>query len=140
MPMNSLLISLNWTCKFTSAYHCLFPVNRKTCILLLNVGANPVIRDSNRWTTLHHCAAGGCISTAEILLGYHSTPLMEAADQEGNTALHLAAKYGHENVVELILSRGGDITVRNKKRLTCLDVAIECGREKAAEVLIKNDK
>lgn len=65
---------------------------------------------------------------------------MEAADQEGNTALHLAAKYGHENVVELILSRGGDITVRNKKRLTCLDVAIECGREKAAEVLIKNDK
>ena len=65
---------------------------------------------------------------------------MEAADQEGNTALHVAAEYGHENVVELILSRGGDITVRNKKGLTCLDVAIEWGMEKAAEVLIKNDR
>ena len=66
--------------------------------------------------------------------------LMEAADQEGNTALHVAAKYGHKDMVELILSRGGDITVRNEKRLTCLDVAIECGNEKAAEVLIKSDK
>ena len=104
------------------------------------MGANPIIRDSNRWTSLHHCAAGGCISTAEILLVNHSMNLMTAADQEGNTALHVAAKYGHEDIVELILSRGGDITVRNKKRLTCLDVAIECGKEKAAEVLLKNDK
>ena len=66
--------------------------------------------------------------------------LMQAADQEGNTALHVAAKYGREGILELILSRCGDITLRNKKRLTCLDVAIECGKEKAAEVLIKNDK
>ena len=80
------------------------------------------------------------MSTAESLLGNHSTSLIKAADQEGNTALHVAAKYGHEDIVEFILSRGGDITVRNKKRLTCLDVAIECGKEKAAEVLIKNDK
>lgn len=108
--------------------------------MLLNMGANPIIRDSNRWTALHHCAAGGCISTAEILLLNHSMRLMEAADQEGNTALHVAAKYGHEGIVELILSRGGDIKVRNKKRLTCLDVAIECGKEKVAEALIKNDK
>ena len=65
---------------------------------------------------------------------------MDAADQEGNTALHVAAKYGHEGIVELILSRGGDIKVRNKKTLTSLDVAIECGKERAAEVLVKNDK
>ncbi|KAL9979953.1 hypothetical protein ACROYT_G008476 [Oculina patagonica] len=114
--------------------------HRETCTLLLHMGANPIIRDSNRWTALHHCAAGGCVCTTEVLLGHHSTRFMELADQEGNTALHVAAKYGHVRVLELILSRGADITVRNKKKLTCLDVAIECGMEKLAEVLIKNDK
>lgn len=104
------------------------------------MGANPIIRDSNRWTVLHHCAAGGCVRTMEALLGHHSTRFMEAADQEGNTALHVAAKYGHVAVIELILSRGADITVRNMKKLTCLDVAIECGKERVAEALIKNDK
>ena len=104
------------------------------------MGGNPIIRDSNRWTALHHCAAGGCVCTTDVLLGHHLTRLMQAADQEGNTALHVAAKYGHVSVVELILSHGADITVQNNKKLTCLDVAIECGKEKVAEVLIKNDK
>lgn len=104
------------------------------------MGGNPIIRDSNRWTALHHCAAGGCVSTAEVLLGHHLTRLMQAADQKGNTALHVAAQYGHVSVVELIISHGADITVQNEKKLTCLDEAIECGKEKVAEILIKNDK
>lgn len=120
--------------------HFSFQIDRATCTLLLHMGANPIIRDSSRWTALHHCAAGGCVSTTEVLLGHHSTRLMEAADLEGNTALHVAAKYGYVSVIELILSHGADITVRNKKKLTCLDVAIECGKEKVAEVLIKNNK
>ena len=104
------------------------------------MGANPMIRDTNRWTALHHCAAGGCGKTTEALLAYHSSRSIEAADQDGNTALHVAAKHGHVSVIELILLRGADITVRNKQRLTCLDVAVECRKEKVAEVLIEDDR
>ena len=104
------------------------------------MGANPSIRDSKRWTALHHCAAGGCARSTEALLVYYSALSIEAADQEGNTALHVAAKHGHIKVLELILSRGADITVRNKQMFTCLDVAIEYGKENVAEVIIESDK
>ena len=104
------------------------------------MGAHTMIRDSNRWTAMHHCAAGGCARTTEALLVYHSTLPLEATDEEGNTPLHLAAKCGHVDIVELMLSHGVDITVCNNQKMTSLDVAIECGKEKVAEVFIKNDK
>ena len=114
--------------------------NSETCSVLLHMGAHTMTRDSNRCTALHHCAAGGCVRTAEALLIYHSTLPLEATDQEGNTPLHVAAKCGHVSILQLMLSRGADITVCNKQNMTCLDVAIESGKEKVAEVLIKNNK
>lgn len=78
--------------------------------------------------------------TTEALLAYHSTLQLEATDQDGNTPLHIAARCGNVGIVELMLSRGADVTVFNKQMMTCLDVAIEYGKEKVAEVLIKNDQ
>lgn len=104
------------------------------------MGANPSIQDSNRWTALHHCASGGCPRTTQALLSYQSASAIDAGDQNGDTALHVAAKYGHVNVLELMLSRGADITARNKQMLTCLDVAISCNMENVAEVILGNPK
>ncbi|PFX17410.1 Serine/threonine-protein phosphatase 6 regulatory ankyrin repeat subunit A [Stylophora pistillata] len=89
---------------------------RKTTVLLLHLGANPSIRDSNRWTALHHCASGGCPRTTQALLSYQSVGAIDADDQNSDTALHVAANYGHVNVLELMLSRGADITARNNPR------------------------
>lgn len=121
-------------------YRLKISVNRETCSLLLHMGAHTMVRDSNRWTTFHHCAAGGCVRTTKALLAYHSTLQLEATDQDGNTPLHIAARCGNVGIVELMLSRGADVTVFNKQMMTCLDVAIEYGKEKVAEVLIKNDQ
>jgi len=65
---------------------------------------------------------------------------MKAKDEDGNTPLHIAAECGHVNIVKMMLSRGADISVVNKEKKTCLDVAIESGKEKVAEVFIGNQK
>ena len=52
----------------------------------------------------------------------------------------MASRCGHVSVVEMMISRGADVTVCNDQMLTCLDVAIESGQEEVAEVFIKNDK
>ena len=38
---------------------------------------------------------------------------MESQDRNNNTALHLAAKYGHDDVVDLLIKNGADLTVTN---------------------------
>lgn len=121
-------------------YYCVCAANRKTTVLLLHLGANPSIQDSNRWTALHTCASGRCPRTTQALLSYQSASAIDAGDQNGDTALHVAAKYGHVNVLELMLSRGADITASNKQMLTCLDVAISCSMENVAEVILGNPK
>ena len=40
--------------------------------------------------------------------------LIDHADKEGNTPLHIAARYGHELLVETLLNYGAD-----PKRLVC---------------------
>lgn len=65
---------------------------------------------------------------------------MKAKDEDGNTPLHIAAECGHVNIVKMMLSRGADISVVNKEKKTCLDVAIESSKEKVAEVFIGNQK
>ncbi|XP_068747164.1 transient receptor potential cation channel subfamily A member 1-like [Montipora capricornis] len=114
--------------------------HRDTCALLRDLGAHTMTRDSNRWTALHHCAAGGCARTTASLLVYHSALSLGAADQDGNTPLHVAARCGHVSAVQMMISRGADITACNEQMMTCLDIAVEFGKEKVAEVLIKNDK
>ena len=115
-------------------------MKRETCALLRDLGAHTMTRDSNRWTALHHCAAGGCARTTASLLVYHSALSLGAADQDGNTPLHVAARCGHVSAVQMMISRGADITACNEQMMTCLDIAVEFGKEKVAEVLIKNDK
>ena len=41
-------------------------------------------------------------------------------DQQKNTALHLAAQYGHQRVVKLLLDSGADTDVTNVVRVTYL--------------------
>lgn len=104
------------------------------------MAAHIMIRDINRWTPLHHSAFGGCALSTRALLDHHSTQPMKAKDEDGNTPLHIAAECGHVNIVKMMLSRGADISVVNKEKKTCLDVAIESGKEKVAEVFIGNQK
>ncbi|KFO62919.1 Ankyrin repeat and death domain-containing protein 1B, partial [Corvus brachyrhynchos] len=56
---------------------------------------------------------------------------------EGNTALHLAAKNGHSEVVEILLEQWEEINDLNQNEETPFYLAVEGGHEKCAELLLE---
>jgi len=67
-------------------------------------------------------------------------------DQNGNTAIHIAAQNGHLTVVEFIISAGADVNIANKTGATALHMSQEYGffwvskalRDAGADGEIKN--
>ncbi|CAF0799343.1 unnamed protein product, partial [Didymodactylos carnosus] len=56
----------------------------------------------------------------------------------GDTALHLAAQYGHNDVVQLLLFHQADPTIINRRNLTPIDLACENGRCQVVNSLLQN--
>jgi len=60
---------------------------------------------------------------------------VNARDRTGDTALHDAARFGHESVVEILVGAGTDLSIKNAKGQTALDVAVEHGHAGVAKLL-----
>jgi ankyrin repeat protein len=58
-----------------------------------------------------------------LLKGYCTN--VDTADNNKTTPLHLAAKKGFPAVLELLLDRGADITLKDYKNRNALEIAIE---------------
>ena len=56
-------------------------------------------------------AGNGHVGTAQALLGYNVS--VETRDNEGNTALILAARQGHAPIIEVLLKHGADAASSN---------------------------
>jgi len=86
------------------------------------------------WTPLHYAAAGVSAQHAAIaalLLERHA--YIDAASPNGTTPLMMAAQYGTNEVVQLLLDEGADPTLRNQLGLTAADFALRVSRTDAAE-------
>jgi ankyrin repeat protein len=81
------------------------------CKALLSRGADRMARDSRQMTPLHYAAHHGHLSCVVMLVGrpgkVRMTPAeMGAADENGVTALHLAAQYGSDQICGVLLAAG----------------------------------
>jgi uncharacterized protein len=85
------------------------------------------------WAPLHYAASGPEVRLIELLLDRGAD--IDAGSPNGSTALMMAARYGSEAGVELLLKRGADAKRRNERRLTAADFAREAGRVPLAERL-----
>jgi len=118
---------------------------------LLRAGAKAGARDKRGQTPLHHAARHGILTPASLLLGdplagrsetrcaaadapptasAMATPPtidVNAADQDGQTALHLAALGGHPQMVALLLRHGAHPTPVNVIGGTPLTAAAALG-------------
>ena len=61
---------------------------------------------------------------------------VNARDKDGNTPLHWAVWYGHDNIVELLLAAGADVNARDEDGKTPLHLAAQWGREGCARLLL----
>lgn len=76
------------------------------------------------WTPLHYVASADTehsVTIARILLERHA--YIDAESPNKSTPLMLAAQYGSQTMVQLLLDAGADVQLRNQLGLTAIDFA-----------------
>lgn len=82
------------------------------------------------WTPLHYAASGPEPRMVALLLDRGAR--IDAAAPNGNTPLMMAARYGAQEVAELLLARGASAAPRNRNGLGAADFARAADRERLA--------
>lgn len=100
------------------------------CEALLQRGARV---NQPGWAPLHYAASGPDPRIVELLLARDAD--VEAVSPNGSTPLMMAARYGSEDAVRLLLARGADPARRNDRNLTAADFARLGGRAQLADSL-----
>jgi len=95
------------------------------------------------WTPLHYASTGGHTSVMRLLLDNHA--YIDAASPNGSTPLMMAAMYGTQDALKLLIVAGADPTLKNAKSLGAIDFAREVQRDDmvlliAAAVRARNSK
>ena len=114
--------------------------SRETCELLLLKGADVTAKAHDDFTALLFAVKAGSLKTVKVLLHPLLPNTLEEKDDEHNTPLHVACRYNRLDVLEFLLDQGADVTTRNKRNMTCLDVAIEWEAAEVAKTLLKHQR
>uniref|UniRef100_A0A8C1SMV7 Transient receptor potential cation channel, subfamily A, member 1b n=1 Tax=Cyprinus carpio TaxID=7962 RepID=A0A8C1SMV7_CYPCA len=94
--------------------------------------------DYKGWSCLHHAVAEGYTQTIKILLAAN-VKLLDETNEDGNTALHIAAQVGHVGAVLLLLDRGAEITLNNADN-SFLHEAVRNERKDVVNAIIENER
>ena len=82
-------------------------------------------------------ASEGHQETCEVLID-NDSPL-NPTDVLNQTPLHLACENGHEDVVEVLLKSGADVTIKHRNGFNCLDFALDNGKWDCALAIINSE-
>ena len=99
--------------------------------------------NQTRWsgdTIMHRACIGGNLETVKYLVEEAGADFRMKSVWGGYTPLHLAAKYGHEEVCEYLMLKGSDWEDTDKKGKTCFDYCIEGGNTVVAWRLNKGNE
>merc|ERR1712223_1661553 len=86
-------------------------------------------------TPLMEAASGGFVDVGRVLLDKGADVNAPPVPSSRDTALTIAADKGHCRFVELLLSRGAQVDVRNKKGNSSLWLAANCGHLDVVQLL-----
>ena len=113
-----------------------------TVALLVNAGSNLDAIDHEGNTAL--CRAAGdlvdknrSLKIVELLLSHSASP--NIGNKHGLTALHVAARDGHEELVELLLKYNANVHAREEEAWTALHQAATKGHESTAQLLLAHN-
>ncbi|XP_009867250.1 PREDICTED: ankyrin repeat and SOCS box protein 10 [Apaloderma vittatum] len=96
---------------------------RTDCVpLLLSFGANPEAVSEDGYKPLHLCKSPESIECVQQLL-QHGACVNSRTEEEEDTALHVAARHGLADHVQLLLRYGAELEAENEEGQTPLNVA-----------------
>merc|ERR1711963_1192748 len=85
-------------------------------------------RDSDGLTALHRAARDGDLEAAEnLIIQRHADVNAKTNNFFEMTPLHLAARYGHKDVVQLLLSHSAEVDAKDDDGKTALQIAEQRG-------------
>lgn len=115
---------------------------------LLDNGTNPFTTDQQGQSALHWAVGGNHIDIVRLLVDRWQLLLQEDYDQykevlwhhdhEGKSVLHLAARHGFKDLVQLFLGYKYTIRITAKGRQTPLHEAVKGGHEDIVQLLLDN--
>ncbi|KAL1460798.1 hypothetical protein WDU94_012744 [Cyamophila willieti] len=92
-------------------------------------------RDRTRKTVLHYCAENTSLSCAETILEV-APDLIEAADEDGYTPLHLAAIAGNVPLIHTLLAHRANVNSQDNEGHSVVHWATVCGEVEALETVL----
>ncbi len=87
------------------------------------------------WTPLHYAASNKESSGQAIALLLDAGAAINAPSPNGTTPVMMAAMYGSEASVKVLMARGADLKRKNDQGLTVADFADRAGRDRLAAQL-----
>ncbi|XP_054707336.1 inversin-A-like [Uloborus diversus] len=113
------------------------------------------LQDRKGRTALYYATERGCEGIVQKLLATRATALdsliekvaeslpdvklVDVQDNDGDTALHMAARGGHTKIVEMLLAAGACTRIQNRLGRTPLQLALKCRRQSTADIICEND-
>lgn len=133
--------ALNSGASINKSFKSIYPLIRAVTFgkidmvkFLLDHNADVNIRDSQKMTPLHYAAARKDDSILELLLQSKASTIFK--DVDGETVLHVAAKYGNLDAVkDLIKSNAGLVLETDNEGRTALDLAKKTKRKEVVDYL-----
>lgn len=103
-------------------------------MLLLDHGADPNIKDHQGRSIVHHAAHSSLQATLRMVLAWKNIQI-HGQNEDGYTALHIAAQRGRVGCVEDLVDAGIDPDILSYAGKTSLDYALEVGTPDAGHVI-----
>ncbi|XP_063832128.1 ankyrin repeat and SAM domain-containing protein 1A-like [Ostrinia nubilalis] len=123
---------------YTPLHHACLNGHKEIVRMLLSVDASPCIADKRGATPLHLAAWKGESNIVAMLLAHKNPPVnVDQLTQDHETALLSAAHFGYTDVVAQLIAKGADVTIRNIRDESALDLAAQYGRLETVQHLLR---
>jgi len=110
--------------------------------MLLEAGADADVVNTMGFTAMHAAARNGHAHCLRLLLAStrrgKEAEMIHAADNNGINALHLAAFWGHEEAMDVLLQAGAVVNAIDNNGLNAAHGAAMGGRDKCLQLLLNH--